>query len=94
MQGTEVCNYNQLIKDRKRKIFNACQFLIMDACLSLNPLLTVVYLNTHLKTAVQRRTAEKTLCADYKVSQYKYQIPFIMKFKKLGEANPEKDFAL
>ena len=66
----------------------------MDACLSLNPLLTVVYLNTHLKTAVQRRTAEKTLCADYKVSQYKYQIPFIMKFKKLGEANPENDFAL
>ena len=44
---------------RKRKIFNACQFLIMDACLSLNPLLTDVYLNTNMKTAVQRRTAEK-----------------------------------
>ena len=31
----------------------------MDACLSLNPLLTDVYLNTNMKTAVQRRTAEK-----------------------------------
>ena len=69
MQGTEVCNYNQLIKDRKRKKFNACQFLIIDACLSLNPLLTVVYLNTHMNTAVHRRTAEKTLCADYKIIQ-------------------------
>lgn len=69
MQGTEVCNYNQLINDRKRKKFNACQFLIMDACLSLNPLLTVVYLNTHMKTAVQRRMAEITICADYKIIQ-------------------------